>query len=129
MTFKELGKKRGFFYDYERTLLNLDNENLDDLNGIENFTNLKYLNFQHNNIKDISELKRLYKLERLNATDNLIDDISPLKNLTKLEVLILDNNPVNKLFDSKYPTIKQKLNIKNYTDKTFEKFVFDHENC
>lgn len=130
-SFIELAKRRNLFLDLKTKVLNLDNEELSDLNGIENFTNLEYLNIQHNYIQDITPLGKLKRLKRLNITDNNITDISCLKNLYYLEVLHLENNPIDNIIKDTYkirPSVKQKINTLTYSDKTFEKFVFDHEN-
>lgn len=90
-------------------------EEVKDLRGIENLTNLKKLDFYTNGdlnlkplenlnklqglqiysfekIKDISPLSKLTNLEFLNLCGNDIEDIKPIKNLKKLKVLDLSAN-------------------------------------
>lgn len=60
--------------------LDLSNSNINDLTGIENFTELESLNISNNNIKNISSLEGLASLKSLNLDNNKIDDIRILDN-------------------------------------------------
>ncbi|CAL6068481.1 leucine-rich_repeat domain-containing protein [Hexamita inflata] len=78
--------------------LTIYNSELNNLNGIQQMTELTSLNLQKNKIQKITNLQFLVKLQRLELNDNQIVDISALKCLIVLDYLNLENN-----------------NIKNYT--------------
>ncbi|MCC6148595.1 MAG: leucine-rich repeat domain-containing protein [Anaerolineaceae bacterium] len=82
------------------TRLNLSNEWLryisngtviEDIGGLENFTNLESLDLSFHAITDTSPLEGLTKLTSLSLDGNPVTDISPLTGLTNLKVLILSN--------------------------------------
>ncbi|EHQ91784.1 cell wall-binding protein [Desulfosporosinus youngiae DSM 17734] len=96
------------------TTLNVRNDNITDLTGLEYFVNLKTLDvgnneltritalsklknlktlkINNNGLKDISAIKDLTSLTYLDISDNYITNFTPLKNLTNLTTLYLDDN-------------------------------------
>lgn len=83
-------------WDYYRPLsLDLSNQSLESLKGIEKFWNLEELNLGNNKISDINPLKDLQRLKYLNLRDNKISDISPLQNLSALRHLNLRGNKIS----------------------------------
>ena len=72
-------------------------QNIHNLNGIENLTNLAHLWLENNKISNLSPLANLTNLTRLHLDQNQIDDISPLANLMNLEVLGLNFNQISDL--------------------------------
>ncbi len=79
------------------TKLELNNSNITNIDGIENFTALTELNISNNNITNISDLSVLTNLTKLYAYGNTISDLSAISNLSKLKYL---NIAKNKLEDS-----------------------------
>jgi len=80
--------------------LDLSNNNIKDLDGIENFTNLKTLNLNNNKIKSIKNLERLKKLHHISIRNNNISEINDITGLTQLELLDLSGNTkINKIPD------------------------------
>ncbi|MBH1942258.1 extracellular solute-binding protein [Mobilitalea sibirica] len=75
--------------------LYLEGKNLDSLEDIVHFNNLKHLYCNDNKISDISSIKVLSGLETLNLCDNKIKDISSLKELMNLKELFLIDNEIN----------------------------------
>uniref|UniRef100_UPI00037BB718 leucine-rich repeat domain-containing protein n=1 Tax=Paenibacillus fonticola TaxID=379896 RepID=UPI00037BB718 len=65
------------------------NDNLSNLEGIQYFTDLKYLTIRGTDVKDITRLEQLKKIETLNLGDNQIEDISVLGKLTNIRTLDL----------------------------------------
>lgn len=61
--------------------LDLDKLGIEDLTGLEEFTNLTSLNLEKNNITDLSPLKGLKNLSILHLENNNITDLRPLKGL------------------------------------------------
>ena len=92
MTFEEYKKKKKI--DLYIDVLDLTQQKLDDLYGIEEFINLKTLDIGGNNISDIEPLKYLINLEDLWLNNNPITDISMLKELNKLRNLSLWDIPI-----------------------------------
>ncbi|GKX67875.1 leucine-rich repeat domain-containing protein [Inconstantimicrobium mannanitabidum] len=76
------------------TKLSFQNEEINNITGLEHFVNLESLDLSENKISDISALKGLTKLQRLLLQDNKIKDISALKNMVKLETLDLNGSQV-----------------------------------
>ncbi|WP_162267614.1 leucine-rich repeat domain-containing protein, partial [Clostridium botulinum] len=57
---------------------------IENIDGIENLTNLKELLLSGNQIANINSLEKLTNLERLALDNNKINDISALKGLVNL---------------------------------------------
>ena len=77
------------------TYLDLHNQNIKSLNGIENLRNLKDLYLNDNQISDITPLGSLSKLDNLNLSHNQISDITPIKGLNNLGSLDLSHNQIS----------------------------------
>jgi len=76
------------------TVLQVTNEGIDKINGLEQCSNLRFLNLGSNRITDISPLADLMNLKVLQLDSNRITDISPLANLTGLTSLLITNNQI-----------------------------------
>ena len=74
------------------TDLDVQNQGIANLTGLEFATNLTFLQLKSNRIEDISPLGNLTQLTDLHLGGNRIEDISPLANLTQLTVLRLNEN-------------------------------------
>jgi len=72
--------------------LNLSNNNIKDLDGIENFTNLRTLNMNNNKIRSIKNIEKLKELRFVSFRNNNVSEIEEIKELTKLEYLDLSGN-------------------------------------
>jgi hypothetical protein len=79
---------------YGITELNIAGNNIESIEDIVHFKNLKSLNCSLNKITDISSLNSLSGLETLDLYNNQISDISTLKSLTSLKELNLSTNPI-----------------------------------
>jgi len=71
------------------TELNLSDNKLTNISGINLFKNLKRLELQINKIKDISVLKDLNNLKVLSLGGNKIKDISVIQYLNNLETFFI----------------------------------------
>ncbi len=87
----------GFTQDYIDgvTHIDINNENLTDISGIEHFVNLESLLIENNQISDLSPLVNLTKLRFFYAYENQFSDITPLANLTQLEIISIGKTQVN----------------------------------
>ena len=74
------------------TDLDVRDQGIANLTGLEFATNLTFLQLQANRIQDISPLASLTQLTELHLGGNPIRDIIPLANLTQLAVLRLNEN-------------------------------------
>jgi len=95
------------------TSLTADGNDITNLSGIENLTNLTELSLINNKISNIEPLKSLIKLTTLYITDNQITNIETLKGLTNITNLSLKNNKIND-----YTPVKSyytKLKTKDFT--------------
>ncbi|AKA70287.1 cell wall-binding repeat-containing protein [Clostridium scatologenes] len=77
------------------TSLDLTNQNIADISGLENFIHLKSLNLSYNQIKNLSPIVRLDELENLNLSHNNIEDVSYISNLVNLKELNLSDNQIS----------------------------------
>ena len=77
--------------------LDLSNNCISGLNGIEKLLNLEWINIENNNIKIISPLFKITNLIELYCSNNKIDyfdDINQLTKLKKLEILDISRNGI-----------------------------------
>ena len=72
--------------------LDISNNNIKDLDGIENFTNLRTLNMNNNKIRSIKNIEKLKELRSVSFRNNNISEIQEIKECTKLEHLDLSGN-------------------------------------
>ena len=77
------------------TSLNLWGNNISNISPVAGLTKLKFLEFGGNNISDIAGVTRLTNLTFLSLFDNNIQDISVLAGLTKLARLYLSGNSIS----------------------------------
>ena len=94
MTFKEY--IQGDPIEDDITSLNLNELNLTDIYGIEEYKNIKYLFISWNEIRDITPLKYLLKINTLDISKNLIDNLDVLIYLDNLDTLWVYDNPIIK---------------------------------
>ena len=73
--------------------LDLSNNRIFELDGIEKFSNLRVLKLNNNKITKVEGLKDLKSLEILFLRYNRITEIEDLKNLNNLKYIDLSNNP------------------------------------
>lgn len=71
--------------------------NLENIDVLENFSNLTYLDLSYSKINDISVILKLTNLVELHLVDNNLTDITVLQNLTSLEYLELRENKIQDL--------------------------------
>ena len=73
------------------TRLDASNNEIEDLTGLEQATNLAWLALPKNEIQDLNPLAELFNLETLYLWDNPISNLSPIGNLIQVRRLGLDN--------------------------------------
>ena len=86
---KELEK-----YSINSEKIELKNKNLEEINCILKYRNVKELDMRWNRINDLKPLEKLEKIEILKINFNQIEDITPLLNLKNLKELWIHNNNV-----------------------------------
>ncbi|WP_432662554.1 leucine-rich repeat domain-containing protein [Wukongibacter baidiensis] len=77
------------------TELELINEEISSLEGLQYLIGLKDLNLASNEISDLTPLSSLINLESLDLRSNDIDDIDPLGNLVNLKKLEISHNQID----------------------------------
>ena len=95
--------------------LNIDNNNLNSLAGIEQYSNLEILSISNNQISSLNELESLKNLENLNINKNQINDIGNLANSSNLKYLYMDNNNISNLESLNNLNTLEKYSIYNQT--------------
>ena len=81
-------------YNVNLEKIELKNRNLEEINCISEYKNVKELDLRWNRISDLKPLEKLEKLEVLKINFNQIEDITPLLNLKNLKELWLHNNNI-----------------------------------
>jgi|GEM_PF-2201798 len=108
---KQIGKQTGDLNQSDLdgiTKLVAVDEDIKDLSGIENLTNLKEIFLGGNPITNIDPLGKLTKLDNVNLTGCQIENISPLVSNTNIQFLFLSSNnivditPLEKLTNIQY---------------------------
>ncbi|XP_070938538.1 dynein regulatory complex subunit 3 isoform X5 [Macaca nemestrina] len=82
--------------------LQLDNNIIEKIEGLENLTHLVWLDLSFNNIETIEGLDTLVNLEDLSLFNNRISKIDSLDALVKLQVLSLGNNQIDNMMNIVY---------------------------
>lgn len=91
------------------TKLELNNNNITNIKGIEKFSQLTELNISNNNITDISGISKLGNLSILEVYGNTIADITPISKLINLRVLNLAKNKLEDNIDDSENIVTQKV--------------------
>ncbi|AHM57334.1 hypothetical protein EAL2_c20530 [Peptoclostridium acidaminophilum DSM 3953] len=94
--------------------LDLSENNINNIEGIENFTNIETLNLSANKIDDIANLAGLSGMKSLNISGNQVEDITPLLEVKTLESVKLQDNPVVEIPSE----ISEIINVKSLGKKT-----------
>ncbi|KAA0188241.1 Dynein regulatory complex subunit 3 [Fasciolopsis buskii] len=82
--------------------LQLDNNIINKIAGLEHLVHLRWLDLSFNNIERIEGLDELVNIEDLSLYNNHITRIEKMDNLMKLQVLSIGNNKVDELEDIIY---------------------------
>jgi len=96
----KIGKPAGDIYrsDVDTiTELQVPDEGISDLTGIENLANLSWLNIFNNNVSNLSPLSGMMSLLVLHMNMNDISDLTPIAGLTNLDQLTVGQNPITNL--------------------------------
>ena len=96
---------------YGGTLRPLPSKPFENLDGIQNLTNLTALSIINRLITDISPISELTNLRVLNLHTNWFSDISPLIGLTNLEQLIISENPISDISALRQLTNLRQLHV------------------
>ena len=105
---------------------------VDDLSGLEKFSELKSLTLTGNSVSSLEPLRGLPKLENLALGNNRVSDLSPLSSCTTLKRLLLPNNKVSDLKPLYALTNLHALDIRGNPSLTLEAVLALHEalpNC
>lgn len=78
-------------------IIGLEVENISDIIGLEDLTELKYLDLSGNQIREIDFMGNFPKLEFLHLKENQIKEIKGLEKLTNLAELYLSSNQITEI--------------------------------
>ncbi len=81
----------------ELRMLDLSNNYIKEIKNLENFGNLFSLDLSNNRITEIQGLENLLNLRFLKLSNNIIKEIKGLDTLTNLMTLYLNGNQINEL--------------------------------
>lgn len=105
------------------TSLDLTNENISNISGLENFIHLKSLDLSYNEIKDLSPITRLDEIENLNLSHNQIEDVSYISNFVNLKELNLSDNQISDLDHSRHLYMDTDKTYGETSDNVFTKLT------
>ena len=108
-------------YNVNFEKIELKNRNLEEINCISEYKNVKELDLRWNRISDLRPLEKLEKLEVLKINFNQIEDITPLLNLKNLKELWLHNNNIKDIRGI------EKLSKLNHLDVSFNPLKYGVE--
>jgi len=101
------------------TINELDNNQIQEIEGLEHLTNLKRLTIDRNQIKMIKALENLTNLQELCLRENSIRKIENLESLSNLKGLFLDSNLITQIDGLKnLPNLKFVSLIANHIGPT-----------
>jgi len=127
---EDLNKLKGLTNYYKKIKnLDLSNNLITNLSGIEKFMNVQILNLDNNLIKNVMPLKNLTELERISIKNNNISNIDDIEDLEKLKTINLSGNKqikeIPKILISLPALEEAKLwncNIKKFNEATSQIF-------
>lgn len=106
---------KGYDLNTQQGAKTLIGKKIQNIDGMQYFTNAPQINLSSNQIKDITPLKTLTKLEGLYLNQNSIRSVDALADLTNLKTLSCSNNQIE--------DISSLSNLKNLT------FLWMANNC
>ena len=134
----QIARRTGLPYD-QITQLNCSNNQLTNLEGIENLTNLVYLSCWNNQLTSLEGIENLIDLEYLSCERNQLTSLDGIENLINLKYLYCQNNQLTSLEGIEKLTNLQIIScrdnqfspkyidyIKNYCNKKkIELYIYD----
>ena len=100
-------KVKGYDLNTQQGAKTLIGKKIQNIDGMQYFTNAPQINLSSNQIKDITPLKKLTKLQGLLLNQNSIRSVDALADLTNLTTLFCSNNQIE--------DISSLSNLKNLT--------------
>ena len=101
-------------FDMEKLqYLQVINQNVNDLTGLEHAVGLTYLYLNGNQIQDLTPISALTQLTTLGISKNQISEISPLTTLTQLKDLYLAQNQIEDINSLSNMTQLKQLSLSN----------------
>ena len=85
---------KGYDLNTQQGAKTLIGKKIQNIDGMQYFTNAPQINLSSNQIKDITPLKKLTKLEGLYLNQNSIRSVDALADLTNLKTLFCSNNQI-----------------------------------
>ena len=76
------------------TLLDLSYKEINNIRGLENFTNLETLDLTGNNITEINPLWNIKTLKTINVSENKLDNLGTVSSMPNLTELNISNNNI-----------------------------------
>ena len=122
-----IAKEQGKPYD-QITKLNCSFRDLENLNGIENFSNLEHLDCSFNNLCRLEDIQDLTTLVTLYCEGNsILNDLSEIKNLYGLKILYCSFNRLTSLNGiENLINLKQLYCHENKFSKNYKKYLIDY---
>ena len=115
----KLVQSEGAFSDQDFLViesLDLSGRNLDSIEGLDVFINLKELNISDNILSSLEPLSELSTIERLDISGNSIDNFTPILNLPNLKYVDLSSNTVNIYLDTSVRELSFSAEVVLYND-------------
>lgn len=97
------------------TILDLQDNKIQSLNGMQSLENIEKLRLSNNNIESINELKQYVNIKELTLANNSISDMTAVLNMKKLEELDLSGNEIENIISLKKLEKLEKIDISKQT--------------
>lgn len=97
------------------TILDLDENKINTLNGLQELSNVESLNLSNNEIQSISELSQYSKIKVLKIANNNISDMTDVINMEKLEELDLSGNEIENIISLERLKNLNKIDVSKQT--------------
>ncbi len=106
----------------EITSLNLSNEGITDVSGLEHFANLETLDLSGNQITDFEPLTHLKQLKELDLSFNQIESLDPLERMPTIVKLNMEGNRITSIQPLKKMASLLSLNMADNRIRTISTF-------
>lgn len=97
------------------TILDLQDNKIQSLNGIQSLENIEKLRISNNNIESINELKQYVNIKELKSANNNISDMTAIINMKEIEELDLSGNEIEDIINLKKLDKLKKIDISKQT--------------
>lgn len=113
--------------DFTNVEIDIANNDLTILKGIENFTNLRIINARYNKLTSIKELNKFTNLSELDVSHNNLESLIGIETLESLDWIWYLNNPCSQKYFLYEPVVSKRTTAQKFV-KLVQKEVWIKDN-